>query len=68
MGNHDIVGNNPWLGRTLMSTVTVSDMTFGVGTINLRSESTHTVTKSGNTPRFVEGQPVFDPITKPLET
>jgi hypothetical protein len=29
MGNHDIVGNNPRLGRALMSTVTVSFMPFG---------------------------------------
>jgi len=41
---------------------------FGAGKMDLRSESTHAVTKGGNTPRLVEGQPVLDPIAKPLET
>jgi hypothetical protein len=68
MGDHDIMSNNPRLGRALMSTGNVSFTPFSVGRIDLRSESTHTVTESGNTPRFVEGQPVFDPIAKPLET
>ena len=36
--------------------------------MDLRSKSTHTVTESRNTPRLVEGQPVFDPIAKPLKT
>jgi len=40
----------------------------GAGRMDLRSESTHTVTESGNTPRLVEGQPVLDPIAKPLKT
>jgi len=68
MGNHDVVGNNPRLGRALMCTNNVSFMPFGVERMDLRSESTHTVTESGNTPRLVEGQPMLDPIAKPLET
>ena len=36
--------------------------------MDLRSESTHAVTESGNTPRFVEGQPMLHPIAKPLKT
>jgi len=68
MGDHNIMGHNPRLGRALVSTGTVSLMPFGVGSIDLRSESTHAVAEGGYTPRFVEGQPVLDPIPKSLET
>jgi len=68
MGDHNIMGNNPRLGRALMSTGNVSLMPFGVGSMDLRSESTHAVAEGGNTPRFVEGQPVLDSIPKSLET
>lgn len=67
MGDHDIVGHNPRLGRALMSTGFVSLVPFDVE-IDSRSESTHAVAEGGNTPRFVEGQPVLDSIPKSLET
>jgi hypothetical protein len=68
MSDHDVVSDDPWLGRTLVSSDSCELDDTQVERADVRSESTHTVAKSGDTPGLVEGQPVLDPVAEPLET